>query len=349
MHLFVGGGRGEVVERPDVAAHDRAYAAVAMLSNERVRLDPITPRLARAMLQGTPDPDLPWEEGFPLPSVRGALERIVTAEGTGHDLQPFFAYVIVRRADGSPSGTPASTVRPPWRARWRSGTRSSRRPAARASPPTRPACSSSWARRSRASAVTARVEPTNTPSRRLLERLGIRPGRRARRPRPVRAGSRELRRCEPAAALGPAVRRDAAGIVDLRAHAAPRRPRRLPRERPEDDLAALLSGLPVVMLTSTGAKSGRESTGPLLGFEEGDVVILIASNYGQAHHPAWLLQPARPSVARSWGAGSGASWWPRRSRARAGALPGHRRRGLSGYRRYEQRAAPRRISVFRLS
>ena len=28
-------------------------------------------------------------------------------------------------------------------------------------------------------------------------------------------------------------------------------------------------------------------TVPLLGFEEGDAVILVASNYGQAHHPAW--------------------------------------------------------------
>ena len=33
-----------------------------MLSNERVRLDPITPRLARAMLVGMPEPDLPWED-----------------------------------------------------------------------------------------------------------------------------------------------------------------------------------------------------------------------------------------------------------------------------------------------
>ena len=68
-------------------------------------------------------------------------------------------------------------------------------------------------------------------------------------------------------------------------HHADRVMYRLSRRR--TTLAALLSGLPVVMLTTTGARSGRETTVPLLGFEEGDSVVLVASNYGQAHHPAW--------------------------------------------------------------
>ena len=53
-------------------------------------------------------------------------------------------------------------------------------------------------------------------------------------------------------------------------------------------VAAVLSGLPIVMLTTTGAKSGRKTSSPVLGFEEGDDVIVIGSNYGQAHHPAWV-------------------------------------------------------------
>jgi deazaflavin-dependent oxidoreductase (nitroreductase family) len=113
--------------------------------------------------------------------------------------------------------------------------------------------------------------------------------------------------------------------------------------------ASLLSGLPVVMLASTGAKSGRETTVPLLGFEEGDAVILIASNYGQAHHPAWRhnlrAQPrARLAVRGVW----------REVVAEEVESP-ERERHLAvaavvypGYRSYEQRAAPRRISVFRL-
>jgi deazaflavin-dependent oxidoreductase (nitroreductase family) len=114
--------------------------------------------------------------------------------------------------------------------------------------------------------------------------------------------------------------------------------------------AAVLSGLPVVMLTSTGAKSGRETTVPLLGFEEGDAVILIASNYGQDHHPAWFhnlrAHPrARLAVRGEWRevvAEEVES--PERERYLAIAAVAY-----PGYRRYERRAAPRRISVFRLS
>ncbi len=115
-------------------------------------------------------------------------------------------------------------------------------------------------------------------------------------------------------------------------------------------LAALLSGLPVVMLTSTGAKSGRETTVPLLGFEEGDAVILIASNYGQAHHPAWLhnlrAHPRARVAVRGERRELVAEEVDSPERERYLAIAGV---AYPGYRRYEQRAAPRRISVFRLS
>jgi RimJ/RimL family protein N-acetyltransferase len=147
-----------------------------MLSNERVSLDPITPRLARAMLLGKPDPDLPWEEGFPLPSVRGALERIVTAEGTGFDLQPFFAYVIVRLADGLAVGDAGFHGPPSVAGEVEIGY--ALVPAARgtglAADATRLLVE--WAHaQPGVRTVTARVEPSNTPSRRLLERLGFAP------------------------------------------------------------------------------------------------------------------------------------------------------------------------------
>jgi deazaflavin-dependent oxidoreductase (nitroreductase family) len=51
--------------------------------------------------------------------------------------------------------------------------------------------------------------------------------------------------------------------------------------------AAIVSGLPVVMLTTTGARSGRRSTLPVLGVPDDDRVVVIASNYGQRHNPAW--------------------------------------------------------------
>ncbi len=50
---------------------------------------------------------------------------------------------------------------------------------------------------------------------------------------------------------------------------------------------AVLAGLPVVMLTTTGARSGAARTVPLIGVPHGTDVAVIASNYGRARHPAW--------------------------------------------------------------
>jgi RimJ/RimL family protein N-acetyltransferase len=145
-----------------------------MLSSARVRLAPITPRQARAMLLGKPEPDLPWEEGFPLPSVRGALERIVTAEGSGYSLQPFFAYVIVRRSDGLAVGDAGFHGPPDEDGQVEIGY--ALVPVARgvglAGEATRLLVE--WARaQPGVRTVIARVEPSNWPSRRLLERLGF--------------------------------------------------------------------------------------------------------------------------------------------------------------------------------
>ena len=52
-------------------------------------------------------------------------------------------------------------------------------------------------------------------------------------------------------------------------------------------LTNVITGLPVYWLTTTGAKSGQPRQVTLLGFAEGGRVILIASNWGQAHYPAW--------------------------------------------------------------
>jgi RimJ/RimL family protein N-acetyltransferase len=145
-----------------------------MLSSPRVRLDPISPRQARAMLAGSPEPDLPWEEGFPLPSVRGALERIVTAEGTGYSLQPFFAYVIVRREDGLAVGDAGFHGPPSDDGEVEIGY--ALVPAARGSGLASEAISLlvGWARgQPGVDRVIARVDPGNEPSRRVLERLGF--------------------------------------------------------------------------------------------------------------------------------------------------------------------------------
>ena len=57
-------------------------------------------------------------------------------------------------------------------------------------------------------------------------------------------------------------------------------------------LSSLLAGLPVVILTTLGAKSGRPRTLPLVCIrDERDErrFALIASNFGQQHYPAWYF------------------------------------------------------------
>ncbi len=50
-----------------------------------------------------------------------------------------------------------------------------------------------------------------------------------------------------------------------------------------------LTGQPVVViLHHIGARSGKRRTTPLLYFTRGRDVILVASNGGSTHHPAWL-------------------------------------------------------------
>jgi hypothetical protein len=51
--------------------------------------------------------------------------------------------------------------------------------------------------------------------------------------------------------------------------------------------AALVSGLPVIQLTTTGARTGRTRTCPLLAVRDGADIAVIASNWGNRRNPAW--------------------------------------------------------------
>jgi deazaflavin-dependent oxidoreductase (nitroreductase family) len=48
-------------------------------------------------------------------------------------------------------------------------------------------------------------------------------------------------------------------------------------------------GMPVLLLTTTGRKSGKSRTTPLLFVREGDNVIVVASNGGSDSFPSWWL------------------------------------------------------------
>lgn len=57
-------------------------------------------------------------------------------------------------------------------------------------------------------------------------------------------------------------------------------------------------GAPILLLTTTGRKSGENRTAPLLYLEDGARVILVGSQGGMPKHPQWVLNiDANPEVA----------------------------------------------------
>jgi len=48
-----------------------------------------------------------------------------------------------------------------------------------------------------------------------------------------------------------------------------------------------LADVEITMLTTTGARTGRPRTVPVLGLPDGGDVILIASNFGRPRNPSW--------------------------------------------------------------
>jgi deazaflavin-dependent oxidoreductase (nitroreductase family) len=55
-----------------------------------------------------------------------------------------------------------------------------------------------------------------------------------------------------------------------------------------------------MLLETTGRRSGRRRVSPLLFARDGSSVIVVGSNFGQAHHPAWtgnlIADPAAVAV-----------------------------------------------------
>lgn len=51
--------------------------------------------------------------------------------------------------------------------------------------------------------------------------------------------------------------------------------------------ATELVGLPIVQVTTIGAKSGEPRTMPLVGLFDGEKIAFIASNFGGKHNPGW--------------------------------------------------------------
>ncbi|MBL7258375.1 nitroreductase family deazaflavin-dependent oxidoreductase [Paractinoplanes lichenicola] len=111
-----------------------------------------------------------------------------------------------------------------------------------------------------------------------------------------------------------------------------------------------VSGLPVVQLTTTGARTGQRRTTPVLGVPDGDGLVVIAANFGETRHPAWYHNlRAHPQATVTHGA--------TRRDFTAVELEGEDRdrrfaaavRMNPGWLRFRSRAGARQIPVLRLT
>lgn len=108
-------------------------------------------------------------------------------------------------------------------------------------------------------------------------------------------------------------------------------------------------GAPMILVTMTGAKSGRELCSPLVYSKDGDDHVIIASKGGAPTHPNWYYNlTANPQVTIEVGTEKFA--------ATAHEVSGDERQSLydaqaalmDNFTEYAAKAAPRVIPVFRL-
>jgi deazaflavin-dependent oxidoreductase (nitroreductase family) len=109
------------------------------------------------------------------------------------------------------------------------------------------------------------------------------------------------------------------------------------------------AGVSTLLLTTIGRRSGQPRSQPLLFVRDGDDFIVIGSNWGQAHHPAWtanLLADPRCVI----------TWKRQELQATAELVRDEERARLldvltaswPAYRTYQERASEREIRIFRL-
>ena len=110
-----------------------------------------------------------------------------------------------------------------------------------------------------------------------------------------------------------------------------------------------LPGLPSLLITTTGRRSGEPRSNPLLYAPDGSAFVVIGSNWGQRHHPAWTANLLANPEATVMVDGER---FPVRARLVAGPERARLRELLldvwPGYAGYERRSGGRDLRMFRL-
>jgi len=109
---------------------------------------------------------------------------------------------------------------------------------------------------------------------------------------------------------------------------------------------AELVGLPILKLTTIGAKTGQPRVIPLVGLADGDKIALIASSFGREHNPGWYYNlKAHPGCNVRWNGRSGDYVARETSGAEREKYWQLALSYYAGYEKYKYRAAPRKIPV----
>jgi deazaflavin-dependent oxidoreductase (nitroreductase family) len=113
-------------------------------------------------------------------------------------------------------------------------------------------------------------------------------------------------------------------------------------------VTSLLSGLPVIMVTTMGRRTGRPRTVPLIAVPSADDhLAVLGTNYGQHRHPAWVLNlSADPTATVSYRGRSVDAVARLADEAETDALFEAAAALYRGYAGYRARAADRTIRAY---
>jgi deazaflavin-dependent oxidoreductase (nitroreductase family) len=115
-------------------------------------------------------------------------------------------------------------------------------------------------------------------------------------------------------------------------------------------LAGIAAGIPVLTITTTGARSGRRRTTPLLGVPFGGDIAIIGTNFGQPGTPGWYYNlRAQPHAEVTYRDKSVTATAREAAPDERQAILAQARKIYGGYEAYARRITGRQIPVMILT
>jgi deazaflavin-dependent oxidoreductase (nitroreductase family) len=115
-------------------------------------------------------------------------------------------------------------------------------------------------------------------------------------------------------------------------------------------LTGATGGIPVLTITTTGARSGRRRTTPLMGVPFGGDIAVIGAHFGQPGTPAWYCNlRAQPHAEVTYHNRTVSATAREAAAGERRAILGQARKIYAGYEAYARRISDREIPIMVLS